>query len=166
VRIIANYVRVEGIAVDGDGVGTAVNVLDGSAVHLDGLTVGGADTGIHSQFNASLAVRDCAIEATDTGVRLTDASQNTLMQNNDITGAERGVFADSRNTPLDISAVVEGNAFENVGTDVSAEGLVDIPGYDVGADRPGDSSLDLLLYALTAGSLGLLFIPYALRRRG
>jgi hypothetical protein len=161
---MANYVTLEGIEIDGDGIETAVNVLDGSGVHLDGLTVANAPTGVHSQFNASLAVRSCELTVSGTGIVLTDGTQNALLRDNAITGSQRGVFVDSERTPLDVSTELDDNRFENVETEVDSAGLVDIAGRDIGGS-PGDSSLDLLLYAMTAGSLGLLFVPYALRRR-
>jgi hypothetical protein len=164
VRVMANYVTLEGIEIDGDGIETAVNVLDGSGVHLDGLTVANAPTGVHSQFNASLAVRSCELTVSGTGIVLTDGTQNALLRDNAITGSQRGVFVDSERTPLDVSTELDDNRFENVETEVDSAGLVDIAGRDIGGS-PGDSSLDLLLYAMTAGSLGLLFVPYALRRR-
>jgi hypothetical protein len=165
VRVVANYVTLEGLGIDGDGIETAVNVLDGSGVHLDRLSVANARTGIRSQFNASLAVRDCDLAVSETGVVLTDGTQNALLRDTAITGAQRGVVVDSERTPLDVSTDLEGNRFEDVETEVDTAGLVEIRGRDIGGP-PGDSSMDLLLYALTAGSLGLLFVPHLLRRRG
>jgi hypothetical protein len=163
VRVAANYVTLEGIEIDGGGIETAVNVLDGSGVRLDGLTVSNANTGIHSQFNASLAVRNCELTVSETGVVVTDGTQNALLRSNAITGARRGVFVDSERTPLGVSTELVENRFEDVETEVDSAGVVEIAGRDV---APGGSALDLLLYALTAGSLGLLFVPRALRRRG
>jgi hypothetical protein len=164
VRVIANYVTLEGIEIDGDGIETAVNVLDGSAVNLEGLTIANAQTGVHSQFNASLAVRNCDLSVSEMGVLVADGTQNALIQNNAIEGAARGVFVDGEGTPLDVSADVRDNRFEDIETEVDTVGIVDMAGRDAG-EPPGDFPLNLLLYALTAGSLGLLFAPYAFRRR-
>lgn len=162
VRITANYVTMDGIGVDGGGAGTALNVLDGSGVHLDRVVVRNASVGVHSQFNASLAVRDSEFTVTGTGVLLTAGTQNALVRSNRISGAERGVFLDGQ--PFDVSAEIEDNQFDEVDTDVEGDGFVDVPDHDIGAEPPGDSSLDLLLYAMTAASVGALFVPYAFRR--
>jgi hypothetical protein len=173
VQVTSHFATLRGIEVVAEGATAAVSVLDGDGVRLRDLTLSGAEHGVSAQFTKSLVVRGCRISAGDTGVALRDVSVNGLVRDTSITDADRGVFLSGRvgEQLFDVDATVAGNSFEAVGTDIDSEGTATIRGDDgeeqaVTGEPPGDSRLDLLLYAATAGAVGALFYPYGRRRLG
>lgn len=173
VRVTSHFATLRGIEVVAEGATAAVSVLDGDGVRLRDLDLSGGNHGVHAQFTKSLDVRGSRISAAATGVELRDFSVNGLVQNNEIRDAERGVFLSGRlgDQLFDVDADVVGNSFEGVETEIGTEGTATIRGESgderqVAGDPPADSMLDLLLYAATAGAVGILFYPYGRRRLG
>lgn len=173
VQVTAHFATLRGVEVVAEGATAAVSVLDGDGVRLRDVDLSGADRGVHAQFTKSLDVRGSRISAATTGVALLDISINALVGETTIRDAEQGVFLSGRvgEQLFDVDADVTGNSFENVGTEVGTEGTATIRGEggeerQVDGDPPTDSMLDLLLYAATAGAVGVLFYPYGRRRLG
>ncbi|MFC6874107.1 S8 family serine peptidase [Halobellus marinus] len=173
VRIASHFATLRGIEVVAEGATAAVSVLDGDGVRLRNLTLSGAANGVSAQFTKSLVVRGCRIAAGETGVALRDLSVNGLVRDTTIQDADQGVFLSGQvgERLFDVDATVTGNTFESIGTDIDTEGRATITGSDgekrqLGGAPPGDSRLDLLLYAATAGAIGALFYPYGRRRLG
>lgn len=173
VQVTSHFATLEGIEVVAAEATAAVSVLDGDGVRLRDLDLSGATNGVSAQFTKSLVVRGCRIAAADTGVSLRDFSVNGLVRDATVRNAERGVFLSGRSGErlFDVDATVTGNTFESVGTDIETEGTATIRGGDgdrrqTRGDPPGDSRLGLVLYAATAGAVGLLFYPYGRRRLG
>ncbi|WP_311170181.1 S8 family serine peptidase [Halobellus ordinarius] len=173
VRIASHFATLRGIEVVAEGATGAVSVLDGDGVRLRNLTLSGATNGVSAQFTKSLVVRGCRIAASETGVALRDVSVNGLVRDTTVQDADQGVFLSGQvgERLFDVDATVTGNTFEGVGTDIDTEGTATITGENgekrqLGGAPPGDSRLDLLLYAATAGVIGALFYPYGRRRLG
>lgn len=173
VRIASHFATLRDVEVVAEGATAAVSVLDGDGVRIRDLTLSGATNGVYAQFTKSLVVRGCRITAGETGVTLRDLSVNGLVRDTSVRDAERGVFLSGRagEQLFDVDATVTGNTFEGVGTDIDTEGTATVTGDDgeqrqTGGEPPGDSRLDLLLYAATAGTVGALFYPYGRRRLG
>ena len=173
IQVTSHFAALRGIEVVAEGATAAVSVLDGDGVRLRDLSLLGADRGVHAQFIKSLDVRESRISAATTGVELRDISLNGLVRNNEIRDAERGVFLSGRSGDqlFDVDADIVGNDFEGVETEIETEGTATVRGEggderQVAGDPPADSMLDLLLYAATAGAVGILFYPYGRRRLG
>jgi hypothetical protein len=170
IQITSHFATLREVAVVAEGAAAAVSVLDGDGVRLRDLSLSGADRGVHAQFTKSLDVRGSRISAATTGVDLRDITLNALVRNNEIRDAERGVFLSGRagDQLFDVDADVAGNSFEGIETEIDTEGTATIRGESgderqVAGDPPQDSMLDLLLYAATAGAVGILFYPYGRR---
>jgi hypothetical protein len=173
VQIASHFATLEDVEVVTEGARAAVNVLSSDGVRLRNLTLSGATNGVYSQFTKSLAVSDSDVSATETGIALQDFSVNALIEANTIRNAETGVFLSGRigDRLLEVDATVRENTFECVGTDVDGDGRARLGEGDgetelIGGEPPEDSMFDLLLYAATAASIGVLFYPYGRRRWG
>jgi hypothetical protein len=173
VQVASHFATLRGIEVVAEGAMGAVSVLDGDGVDLRDLALSGAENGVYAQATKSLAVSECEISADGTGVALRDFSVNAFVEDNVVRDADRGVFLSGRlgEQLFDVDATVAGNTFENVGTDIDTEGTATVRGGDgetrgAAGEPPGNSMLDLLLYAATATAVGALFYPYGRRRLG
>ena len=173
IQVTSHFATLRGIEVIAEGATAAVSVLDGDGIRLRNLDLSGGDHGVHAQFTKSLDVRESRISAATTGVTLREFSVNGLVQNTEIRDAERGVFLSGRSGDqlFDVDADIVGNDFEGVETEIETEGTATVRGENggerqVAGDPPTDSMLDLLLYAATAGAVGMLFYPYGRRRLG
>jgi hypothetical protein len=173
IQIASHFVTLRGIEVVAEGAMAAVNVLTADGVRLADLDLSGGERGVYTQFTKSLDLRRSRVSAAATGVSLEAFSINSLVRDNTIRDAERGVFLSGRlgDQLFDVDADVSGNSFEDVARRIETEGTTTIRGAGgeerrVGGEPPGDSMLDLLLYAATAGAVGVLFYPYGRRRLG
>lgn len=171
VQVASHFATLDGIEVVADGATAAVNVLDGDGVRLRNLTLSGATNGVSAQFTKSLVVSGSRISAGRTGVALRAFSVNALVEGNTIRSARRGVFLSGRvgERTFDVDATVTGNTFESVRRNISGDGNATVRDgkggiIPLGGTPPGDSNLDILLYAATAAAVGVLFYPYGRRR--
>lgn len=172
-QIASHFVTVQNVEVVAENATAAVSVLGSDGVVFRGLDLSGGENGVFAQFTKSLVVRDSTISAVETGVTLRDLSVNGLVRDSTIRDAETGVFLSGRTGErlFEVDAEVTGNTFESVGRSLDREGTATIRGSEGetkagGGEPPGDSMLDLLLYAATATAIGGLFYPYARRRLG
>ena len=97
---------------------------------------------------------------------LREFSVNAAVRENTRRDTGRDVFLSGQTgeTLVDVDATVSGNRFENVATEIDTEGTTmtrDASGEQrrASGEPPGDSKLDLLLYAATAAAVGVLFSP-------
>lgn len=172
-QIASHFVTVQNVEVVAEDATAAVSALGSDGVRLQNMGLSGATNGVFAQFTKSLRVIESTISSTETGVTLRDLSVNALVEENNIQSAGTGVFLSGRTGErlFEVDAEVTGNTFGSVGSDFDREGTATITGGDGetkagGTKPPGNSMLDIVLYAATATAIGGLFYPYARRRLG
>lgn len=165
-----HFATLQDVEVVAEDATATVSVIDGDGVHLRNIDLSGAETGVLLQFAKSLLLGESTISASETGVALGPTTRSSLVENTAIRNAETAVFLNGRleDNLSNVDATVRGNTFEGVERQFEIEGTATITDGDgetiVGSEPPDDSILGLILYAATAGTVGLLFYPYGRRR--
>lgn len=138
-RVAASYATISAIELDAGGAGSGIHVLNGVGVDIDNVTVSNAGDAIRSELTLSLLVRSCDLTGTESGVRLSWLTWNSLLDNNGIRGATTGVALDSDFVIRRVR--LRGNQFDNVETDIVTSGEGEISYERVGSDD-GQSGTD------------------------